>query len=273
MAGAAQAHKIVLGVVAGILVFVMHDLGGPAAGGTEWIAPQLPPPEAPPGRAVTPLGRAAPPSVPGLAGVGPPLIHPGGVFGATAAEVHAQAVAARPAAGPRRSLWHLPPPVISHERKFGAHAVSEPSLPKIRPAPGALSRGLSPHRTYLPDGSGKRRGNREFFVRRCREDGAGEAMHADRVPPAPRQRSRSARLSCSVPRPTPAMCSMTSLLASTNRSPGGRWISPRYGNGVSYLREAPGGVGGGAVRALARICRTRRGVTPASVAISWVETP
>ena len=166
-----------------------------------------------------------------------------------------------------------PHPSFCTKENLAPHAVCGPSLPKIQPAPGALSRGQSPHRTYLPDGSGKRRGNREFFVRRCREDGAGEAMHADRVPPAPRQRSRSARLSCSVPRPAPAMCSMTSLLASTNRSPGGRWISPRYGNGVSYLREAPGGVGGDAVRALARICRTRRGVTPASGAISWVETP
>ena len=64
MAGAAQAHKIVLGVVAGILVFVMHDLGGPAATGAQRVAPQLPPPDMLPGRAVAPLGGAAPASVP-----------------------------------------------------------------------------------------------------------------------------------------------------------------------------------------------------------------
>ena len=232
MAGPAQAHKIVLGVVAGILVFVMHDLGGPAATGAQRVAPQLPPPDMLPGRAVAPLGGAAPLSVPGVAGVGSRFLRPGGVFGATAADVHAQVFAAGLAARPRRSCGHLPPhPSFCTKENLAPHAVCEPSLPKIRPAPGALSRGLSPHRTYLPDGSGKRRGNREFFVNRCREDGAGEAMHADRVPPAPRQRSRSARLSCSVPRPAPAMCSMTSLLASTNRGSGGRWISPRYENG------------------------------------------
>ena len=194
MAGAAQAHKIVLGVVAGILVFVMHDLGGPAASGTEWIAPQLPPPETLPGCAVPPLGGAAPASVPGVASLDVRLIHPRGVFRATAAEVHAQVFAAGLAARPRRSLGHLPPPVILHEKESAAHAVCEPSLPKIRPAPGALSRGcpLTVH-TY-------------------------------------------------------------------------RTEAENVGRTVSFFCAV-------AVRALARICRTRRGVTPASGAISIAERP